>query len=128
MKNKRCLLLLTMIGLVLALSTLTFKAALASGPIEMKAVAFLPTTSIETKMFIEFIEDVQKKTGGVLKIKLLGGPEVIPAREQVSNELDKFIGQLREKYTSHAIATALVAATADLLDGLGDTLKGGQSD
>ncbi len=83
MKNKRCLLLLTMTGLVLALLALTFKAAFAAGPIEMKAVAFLPTTSIHTKFFIEFIEDVQKKTGGALKIKFLGGPEVMSSREQV---------------------------------------------
>ena len=83
MKNKRCLLLLTMIGLVLALSTLTFKASFAAGPIEMKAIAFLPTTAPETKFFVEFIEDVQKKTQGQLKIKFLGGPEVMSSREQV---------------------------------------------
>ena len=49
----------------------------------MKVVAFLPTTAHETKFFIEFIEDIQKKTQGAVKIKFLGGPEVIPAREQV---------------------------------------------
>lgn len=72
-----------MVCLAVALSTLTFKAAFAAGPIEMKAVAFLPTTSVHTKIFIEFIEDVQKKTQGALKIKFLGGPEVMSSREQV---------------------------------------------
>ena len=84
MKNKRCLLLLTMIGLVLALSTLTCKAAFAAAPIEWKAVAFLPTTTHQTKFFIEFLEDVQKRTQGQLKIKFLGGPEVISSVEQVN--------------------------------------------
>ena len=74
---------MAIICLVLTLLTLTFKVAFAAGPIEMKVVAFLPTTAHETKFFIEFIEDIQKKTHGELKIKFLGGPEVIPAREQV---------------------------------------------
>ncbi len=77
--------MLTIICLVFALSTitLTFNIAFAVGPIEMKAVAFLPTTTHETKFFVEFIEDVQKRMQGQLKIKFLGGPEVISSREQI---------------------------------------------
>ena len=84
MKNKTFLLLSTIMGIVLALSTLTFQAAFAASPVEMKAVAFLPTTTHQTKFFIEFIEDVQKRTQGQLKIKFLGGPEVISSVEQVN--------------------------------------------
>lgn len=83
MKDIKWLRVLTTIGLVFALSTITFNVAFAAGPIEMKAVAFLPTKAHETKFFLEFIEDVQKRSQGQLKIKFLGGPEVISAREQV---------------------------------------------
>jgi len=83
MNEVKWLRMLTFIGLVFVLSTGTFKVAIAAGPIEMKAVAFLPTTTHETKFFVEFIEDVQKRTQGQLKIKFLGGPEVISSREQI---------------------------------------------
>lgn len=83
MKNNTFFKLSTVVSIVLALSTLAFQAAFAASPIEMKAVAFLPTTALETKSFVEFIDEVQKKTHGALKIKFLGGPEVMSSREQV---------------------------------------------
>jgi TRAP-type C4-dicarboxylate transport system substrate-binding protein len=83
MKNNTFFLLTTIVSIILALSALPFQAAFAASPIEMKAVAFLPTTTHETKFFVEFIEDVQKRAQGQLKIKFLGGPEVISSREQI---------------------------------------------
>jgi TRAP-type C4-dicarboxylate transport system substrate-binding protein len=83
MKNKGYLFLAMGICLVLAFSTLPFRAAYAADPIEMKAVAFLPTKTHQTKFFVEYIEEVQKRSQGQLKIKFLGGPEVIRSREQV---------------------------------------------
>ncbi|MBP1695392.1 MAG: hypothetical protein H6Q41_580 [Deltaproteobacteria bacterium] len=83
MKNNTFSKLSTVVSIVLALSALAFQAAFAASPVEMKAVAFLPTTALETKCFVEFVEDVQKKTQGALKIKFLGGPEVMSSREQV---------------------------------------------
>jgi len=40
---------------------ISIQAAFAASPIEMKAVAFLPTTALETKCFVEFVEDVRRK-------------------------------------------------------------------
>lgn len=83
MKDKRCLLLIIGVCLVLAFSTISNRAACAADQITMKAVAFLPTSTHQTKFFQEFVEDVQKKSQGKLKIDFLGGPEVMGAREQV---------------------------------------------
>jgi TRAP-type C4-dicarboxylate transport system substrate-binding protein len=83
MKTNTFFKLSTVASIVLALSALAFRPAFAASPIEMKAVAFLPTTTHETKFFVEFIEDVQKRTQGQVKIKFLGGPEVISSREQI---------------------------------------------
>jgi TRAP-type C4-dicarboxylate transport system substrate-binding protein len=84
MKNNAFFKLLTVVSIVLTLSTLAFQAAFAASPIEMKAVAFLPTATHQTKFFVEFLEEVQKRTQGALKIKFLGGPEVISSVEQVN--------------------------------------------
>jgi TRAP-type transport system periplasmic protein len=84
MTNKSCLQLLTVICLALALSTPTIKGVFAAAPIEWKAVAFLPTTTHQTKFFVEFIDEVQKRSQGQLKIKFLGGPEVISSVEQIN--------------------------------------------
>ena len=54
--KKRTLSVLSMVmGMVIALLALTFNPVSAAGPIEMKAVAFLPTTSHQTRFFIEFL-------------------------------------------------------------------------
>jgi len=84
MKAIKCLPVLTIICMVFALSIITLNVAFAAAPIEMKAVAFLPTKTHQTKFFVEFLEDVEKRTQGAVKIKFLGGPEVISSVEQVN--------------------------------------------
>jgi len=49
----------------------------------LKAITLHPPKVEEDKMFIKYIEAVEKRAGGKLKINYLGGPEVIPAVEQV---------------------------------------------
>jgi len=59
------------------------KATPIEEPIKLNAVSFIATKTHTAKTFIEWIEMVNERAGGKMKIKFLGGPEVIPAREQV---------------------------------------------
>lgn len=54
----------------------------AASPIELKAVSFLPSMTPTTQRFIEFINGINNKTQGGLKITFLGGPEVIGQLQQ----------------------------------------------
>jgi TRAP-type C4-dicarboxylate transport system substrate-binding protein len=124
MKDKKWLKVLTTIGLVFALSTITFNVASAAGPIEMKAVAFLPTTAHETKFFLEFIEEVQKRTQGRLKIKFLGGPEVISGFEMV-DALESGVVQMAMVATSYLEKKAPIIGSNYLIDSLAGKRKSG---
>jgi len=63
--------------------SLTETAISASKPIKLKAISFLPPNTNQTKAFKDYIDRVNKKTKGKVILTFLGGPEVIPAREQV---------------------------------------------
>ena len=83
MKAKKHLLFIVGVCLVVAFAMISHRPASAADQVTLKAVAFLPTTTHQTKFFIGFIDEVQKRSEGKLKIDFLGGPEVIGSREQV---------------------------------------------
>ncbi|MHB1407789.1 MAG: TRAP transporter substrate-binding protein DctP [Desulfitobacteriaceae bacterium] len=58
-------------------------SASSTTPITLKAVSFLPTDHPLGAMIPEYAKTVETKTKGQVVIKLLGGPEVVPALEQV---------------------------------------------
>ncbi len=124
MKNNTFLKLSTVVSIVLALSILAFHAAFAASPIEIKAVAFLPPTAHETKFFLEFIEDVQKRTQGQLKIKFLGGPEVISGFELV-DAVDSGVIQMAMVATTYLEKRVPVICTNYLIRSLAGKRESG---
>jgi TRAP-type C4-dicarboxylate transport system substrate-binding protein len=50
--------------------------------IELKAVSFLPAMNATSRQFRQYAEKVGEASKGALRIKFLGGPEVIPPFEQ----------------------------------------------
>jgi len=50
--------------------------------VNLKAVSFLPGMSMKAKLLRRFCEDINKVSNGEIKIRLLGGPEVIGPLEQ----------------------------------------------
>ena len=77
--------LLSTICIVLMLTVLPYMGAgvQAAEVITLKAVTFIPKTTNESKMVFDYWDTVEKKSNGRLKIKYLGGPEVIRSVEQV---------------------------------------------
>ncbi|MBW2021672.1 MAG: TRAP transporter substrate-binding protein DctP [Deltaproteobacteria bacterium] len=79
---RRLVILVIAVALVFGLG----KGALA-GKHVIKAVSAWPKTVYEVKNFIKFLEIVEKNVAGrapaQLEVKYLGGPEVIPNRDQV---------------------------------------------
>lgn len=49
---------------------------------EIKAVHAFPTSLIYTESFLDFVDEVNKQGEGVIRIKVLGGPEVIGLSQQ----------------------------------------------
>jgi TRAP-type C4-dicarboxylate transport system substrate-binding protein len=79
MKKKRFLAGLA----ILIAACLMMNVPLASASsVQLKAVSFLPPMAAKSKIFIEFIKEVEKRSKGELKIKYLGGPEVVGMLEQ----------------------------------------------
>lgn len=69
--------------LITLLFTGSTKSVLASGKlIKLKAVHFLPAFMDISKEFIELANRINSRTKGELEIKVVGGPETIPPREQ----------------------------------------------
>jgi TRAP-type C4-dicarboxylate transport system substrate-binding protein len=124
MKNNTLFKLSTIVGIILALSTSAFQVAFAASPVEIKAVAFLPTTAHETKFFLEFIEDVQKRSQGQLKIKFLGGPEVISGFELV-DALDSGVIQMAMVATTYLEKRVPVICSNYLINSLAGKRKSG---
>jgi len=77
--------LLSSICIILMLMGLPYMEANvnAAEVITLKAVTFIPKTTNESKMALDYWDTIEKKSNGRLKIKYLGGPEVIPSVEQV---------------------------------------------
>lgn len=96
MKKKSFINYLCTICLTLTLFVFIFDIAIASEPIKLKAISFINTNTEIAKVFIDYIDRVNKKTKDKMVITFLGGPEVIPAREQV--------GALRNGLVDLAIA------------------------
>jgi len=124
MKKNAFFLLSTIVSIVLALSTLALKEVFAASPVEIKAVAFLPTTAHETKFFLEFIEDVQKRSQGQLKIKFLGGPEVISGFEMV-DALESGVVQMAMVATTYLEKKAPIISSNYLIGSLAGKRKSG---
>jgi TRAP-type C4-dicarboxylate transport system substrate-binding protein len=61
----------------------TDSAAAEKGPVVLKAVSFLPKTNILSSMIIEWFNRTNAMFPGELKVEYRGGPETIPAVEQV---------------------------------------------
>ncbi|MDH5696212.1 MAG: hypothetical protein OEZ00_06390 [Dehalococcoidia bacterium] len=84
--------LLALVGsvcLILVLAALPFMAACAAPPPEkivLKAVTAWPSTTVEAKDFLKFVDKVntgaEEKYPGELEIQYLGGPETIPTKDQ----------------------------------------------
>jgi TRAP-type C4-dicarboxylate transport system substrate-binding protein len=72
---------------LMAVLSVTFsgvgKGAAAESPIVLKAVCFLPKTNSLSAMTLEWVDRMNKMFKGQLKIEYRGGPETIPAVEQV---------------------------------------------
>lgn len=88
MKKKGLLTVWRSICLVLILVVLSFMAACAKPapapePIVLKALQCFPLDHPNTYMYHELIDRVNEQAKGELKIDLLGGPEVVPTRDQV---------------------------------------------
>lgn len=80
MRNVHVVILL---GILMFLSQMLTPGVTNAKTKEIKAISFLQSSSSEAKCFDEYIKRVNQKSQGDFKIKLLGGPEVIPANEQV---------------------------------------------
>jgi|TARA_R100000049_G_C1952550_1_gene101616 TRAP-type C4-dicarboxylate transport system substrate-binding protein len=65
------------LGFICAISMATMSSN--ADEVKLNAVSFLPRTSDITQTFINFIDEVNKKGEGVVKINYLGGPETIPS-------------------------------------------------
>lgn len=70
-----------MMLIVLVLSGFT-PSTHAGRPIALKAVTFVPLHIIENKALSMFADILKKKSNGALTIKIIGGPEAIPAFDQ----------------------------------------------
>lgn len=81
---RKILYLTAMMLLVGSLISNVYAQTPKSKQIVLKATTFLPVSQFEPKMFIELVEEINKKAKDELFINVLGGPEVIPAVEQVS--------------------------------------------
>jgi TRAP-type C4-dicarboxylate transport system substrate-binding protein len=49
---------------------------------ELKAVHAFPTSLIYTQSFLEFVDEVNEQGEGIIRIRVLGGPEVIGLSQQ----------------------------------------------
>ncbi len=92
--NKKGLILFSSICLIIILVALPFITACAqpaqapapspkAKPIVLKAVGFLPTNHGTMKGFGMYVDMLNEASKGELTIDWLGGPEVIPGREQM---------------------------------------------
>ena len=74
------------LGILLSLclaGSMTSRCLAADTPIVLKAVCFLPKTNPLSAMTVEWVNRVNTMFPGELKIEYRGGPETIPAVEQV---------------------------------------------
>ncbi|MDB4444202.1 TRAP transporter substrate-binding protein DctP [bacterium] len=82
--NKRLLLIgmviFLLIGLLVSTSGLAASASKAR-PIVLKHVTFIPKTSTHIMIDV-WMEKIAERSNGAISFKYLGGPEVIPGREQ----------------------------------------------
>lgn len=86
MKRNKLFRLSVGVCLVLVLVVLAFTSACApqqpAGPIVLKAVTSLPTTSFSNEPFWWVNEQINQRSNGELRIEFLGGPEAIPGPDQ----------------------------------------------
>jgi len=61
----------------------TFVTTSTAKTIKLKSVVFLPVSTNESKVYIQLVDRINEKAKGKLVIDNLGGPEVMPAREQM---------------------------------------------
>ncbi len=64
----------------LAMTSLSFSSAKAE--VELRAVAGLPAQSVVTQVFLNWVEQVNKKGKGIVQIKFMGAAEVTPIGQQ----------------------------------------------
>jgi TRAP-type C4-dicarboxylate transport system substrate-binding protein len=75
-------------GKNMAVILLTVAAVIGGGivsiadAIEWKAVSYMQTTSDKGEMYNELLKEIGKRSKGALTINYVGGPEVIPQKEQ----------------------------------------------
>jgi len=65
-----------------ALLVFGFSCGTWAGEIELKAVSAFPKSHGNTKGFLRFVDDLNKKGKGLVHIKFLGGPEVTKPQQQ----------------------------------------------
>ncbi len=88
MRKSKLLTLAGSVCLILVLAALPFMVACPAAPekIVLKAVAAWPATAGETQNFLTFVDkvntEVEKRYPGELEIEFLGGPEIIPSKDQ----------------------------------------------
>ena len=80
---KKAMFLLALFGVVLFGMSLSFEESEAAPKILIKAVTGWPINHVGNDYFKEYIKRVNEKSKGELEVKLLGGPEVIPAFDQL---------------------------------------------
>lgn len=74
--------LMAVILIILVFTGFAGPAMASKKVIQLKAVHFLPGFMDICKDFVELTDRINKQTEGELKIKVLGGPDVIPPHEQ----------------------------------------------
>jgi len=79
MRNSRNLI---HVGALVALCSFTLVPLANAEEIELKAVSAFPKSHGNTKGFLRFIDDLNKKGKGLVHIKFLGGPEVTKPQQQ----------------------------------------------
>lgn len=80
---KRTIFLLGVLGFALAMMGLPIDKCDAAPPVSIRAVTAWPVTHIGNDYYKEYIKRVNEKAKGELEIKLLGGPEVVSAFDQL---------------------------------------------
>lgn len=82
---------------------LAFFSSVAFSKVELKAITYMPVNKDEDSMevFKRWVEEVETVSGGEIKIKLIGGPEVFSINDQV-NAASRGLVDLVVTFTPHA--------------------------
>lgn len=90
-------------------------SALAADPIEIRAIAAWPLTCNCVSQYKRYVDEVNKRARGQVKIRLLGGPEVVAAFEQFQ-ALRTGIADMTHTAGGYFVGETIEGSIMDLLD------------